>query len=111
MNKGLLDKLKCQKEAYRGQKQGRVVCEECRETAQASRDPVKKAKALTELRVTRGIKDKRASLGDQFQDHLRNLEVDKSTGLDEMQTELPRELADEVVNPLSVRLEKSWLVQ
>lgn len=64
MNKELLDKLKCQKEANRGQKQGQVVCEECRETAQASRGQVRKAKALRELKVTRDIKDnKRAPIG------------------------------------------------
>lgn len=178
MNKEFLDKLKCQKKAYRGQKQGQVGCEECREPVQVSRDQVRKVKALIELKMTRDIKDdKRACIGmlvikgrlgkrgwspwgkghlviwdmeraevpndtsaliftskgsshtpwvaerdwgdepepptagDQGQDHLRNLEVDKCTGPDEMQAQVPRELADEVVNPLSIRFEKSWLVQ
>lgn len=31
--------------------------------------------------------------------------------MDEMQTQVPRELADEVVNPPYIRFEKSWLVQ
>ena len=48
MNKELLDKLKHNKEAYRGWKQGQVAWEEYRAIVQAARDQVRKAKALIE---------------------------------------------------------------
>ncbi|KFQ10082.1 hypothetical protein N329_01119, partial [Haliaeetus albicilla] len=41
-------------------------------------------------------------------DHLRNLKVHKSVGLDEMHPQVLRELADEVAEPLSNISEKPW---
>jgi len=55
MNKELLDKLKHKKEAYRGWKQGQVAWKEYRETVQAARDQIRKAKALIELNLSRDI--------------------------------------------------------
>ncbi|GAB0208028.1 hypothetical protein GRJ2_003268500 [Grus japonensis] len=57
MNKELLGKVKQKKEAYRGWKQGQVAWEEYRETVQAARDQVRKAKALIELNLARDVKD------------------------------------------------------
>ncbi|GAB0182313.1 mitochondrial enolase superfamily member 1 [Grus japonensis] len=61
MNKELLDKLKHKKEAYRGWKQGQVAWEEYRETVQAARDQVRKAKALIEFNLARDVKGKKKS--------------------------------------------------
>ncbi|GAB0180073.1 mitochondrial enolase superfamily member 1 [Grus japonensis] len=56
MNKELLGKLKHKKEAYRRWKQGQVAWEEYRETVQAARDQVRKAKTLIELNLAADVK-------------------------------------------------------
>ncbi|GAB0187255.1 mitochondrial enolase superfamily member 1 [Grus japonensis] len=61
MNKELLGKVKQKKEAYRGWKQGQVAWEEYRQTAQAAREQVRKAKALTEISLARDVKDNKKS--------------------------------------------------
>ncbi|GAB0207003.1 mitochondrial enolase superfamily member 1 [Grus japonensis] len=74
MNKELLGKVKQKKEAYRGWKQGQVAWEEYRETVQAARDQVRKAKALIEISLARDVKGNKKSLYRYVSDKRRTKE-------------------------------------
>ncbi|GAB0204852.1 mitochondrial enolase superfamily member 1 [Grus japonensis] len=74
MNKELLGKVKQKKEAYRGWKQGQVAWEEYRETVQAARNQVRKAKALMELNLARDVKDNKKSFYRYVSDKRRTRE-------------------------------------
>ncbi|GAB0183106.1 mitochondrial enolase superfamily member 1 [Grus japonensis] len=72
MNKEFLGKVKQKKEAQRGWKQGQVAWEEYRETVQAARDQVRKAKALIESKLARDVKDKKKSFYRYVSDKTKN---------------------------------------
>ncbi|GAB0207584.1 hypothetical protein GRJ2_003224100 [Grus japonensis] len=74
MNKEVLGKVKQKKEGYRGWKQGQVAWEEYRETVQAARDQVRKAKAQTELNLARDVKDNKKSFYSYVSDKRRTRE-------------------------------------
>lgn len=56
MNKELLTKLKHKKETHERSKQGQATCEEYRDTVQACRDKVRKAKVSLVLHLARDMK-------------------------------------------------------
>ncbi|GAB0177815.1 mitochondrial enolase superfamily member 1 [Grus japonensis] len=74
MNKELLGKVKQKKEACRGWKQGQVAWEEYRETVQAARDQVRKAKALIEISLARDVRDNKKSFYRYVSDKRRTRE-------------------------------------
>ncbi|GAB0208353.1 mitochondrial enolase superfamily member 1 [Grus japonensis] len=75
MNKEILAKYNHKKEAYRGWKQGQVAWEEYRETVQAARDQVRKAKALMiELNLARDVKDNKKGFYRYVRDKRRTRE-------------------------------------
>ncbi|KFV20373.1 hypothetical protein N340_06018, partial [Tauraco erythrolophus] len=74
MNKELLDKLGLKKRAYRGWKQGQVAWEEYKEILQATRGPVRTAKVLIELNLTRDIKGNKKNFYRHVSDKKRSRE-------------------------------------
>ncbi|KFV20185.1 hypothetical protein N340_14281, partial [Tauraco erythrolophus] len=84
MNELLLDQLGHKKKAYRGWKQGQVAWEEYREIVRATRDQVRKAKALIELNLARDIKGNKKNFYRYVSDKKRSREnvgpLQKETG-------------------------------
>ncbi|GAB0198640.1 mitochondrial enolase superfamily member 1 [Grus japonensis] len=74
MNKELLGKVKQKNVAYGGWKQGQVAWEEYRETVQAAREQVRKAKALIEISLARDVKDDKKSFYRYVSDKRRTRE-------------------------------------
>ncbi|KFV18986.1 hypothetical protein N340_02246, partial [Tauraco erythrolophus] len=74
MNEELLDQLGHKKKAYRGWKQGQVAWEEYREIVRATRDQVRKAKALIELNLARDIKGNKKNFYRYVSDKIRSRE-------------------------------------
>ncbi|GAB0178597.1 hypothetical protein GRJ2_000325000 [Grus japonensis] len=74
MKQELLGKVKQKKEAYGGLKQGQVAWEKYRETVQAAREQVRKAKALIEISPARDVKDNKKSFYRYVSDKRRTRE-------------------------------------
>ncbi|KFV08192.1 hypothetical protein N340_06134, partial [Tauraco erythrolophus] len=74
MNKELLDQLGHKKKVYRGWKKGQVAWEEYREIVRATRDQVRKAKALIELNLARDIKGNKKNFYRYVSDKKRSRE-------------------------------------
>ncbi|KFV13526.1 hypothetical protein N340_11889, partial [Tauraco erythrolophus] len=74
MNKDLLDQLRHKKKTYRGWKQGQVAWEEYRAIVRATRDQVRKAKALIDLNLTRDIMGNKKSIYRYVSDKRRSRE-------------------------------------
>ncbi|KFV17265.1 hypothetical protein N340_13574, partial [Tauraco erythrolophus] len=74
MNKELLNQTGHKKRAYRGWKQGQVAWEEYKEINRATRDQVRKAKALIELNLAKSIKDNKKSIYRYVSDKKRSRE-------------------------------------
>ncbi|KFV20689.1 hypothetical protein N340_13269, partial [Tauraco erythrolophus] len=74
MIKELLDQLRHKKKAYRGWKQGQVAWEEYRAIVHATRDQVRKAKALVELNLARDIKGNKKNFYKYVSDKKRSRE-------------------------------------
>ncbi|KFU99993.1 hypothetical protein N340_08025, partial [Tauraco erythrolophus] len=74
INKELLDQLGHKKKAYREWKQGQVAWEEYRAIVRATRDQVRKAKALIELNLARDIKGNKKNFYRYVSDKKRSRE-------------------------------------
>ncbi|KFV13722.1 hypothetical protein N340_01198, partial [Tauraco erythrolophus] len=77
MNKEILDQRRDKKKAYRGWKQGQVAWEEYKEIVRATREQIRKAKALikaSELNLARDIKDNKKNFYRYVSDKKRSKE-------------------------------------